>query len=82
MKAQGVRDSVRENRLDFDARKGLLALESGKLDQKRRAYEMAFHAPDQLHGGGCRPARGDQVVDNEDALAGLEVLSLHLDLVA
>src|SRR5688572_22597897 len=48
----------------------LASLQKGKLDQKRRADDLAAQPLDEPESRRHRPARGEQIVHREHALAG------------
>src|SRR6185437_5272504 len=58
------------------------ALEEVEFDGEAQACDLAAELADQLDGGLHRAAGGEQVIDDDDALAGLNGVEMDLERVA
>ena len=68
-----------DEREDFLTGQLLPALQEGEVYEKGRSHDLPTEATDQIGGGGDCAAGGQDVVKNEDALAGDDGILVHLN---
>src|SRR5690606_20243467 len=64
---------------DAIALQELQAAEVGKIDDERRAHDLPFRAVQKLHGRFRRAACRDQIINDQDALAGGDRVFMNFD---
>src|SRR5919106_3091099 len=74
-----LRRSVAEQRVDLELAELLAALERRELDHEREPRDLAPQPPYQFDGAHHRASGGEQVVDDEDPLSGLDGVGVDLE---
>src|SRR5579884_163814 len=63
---------VCNHRVDIATVEPFSAVERSQLDEKREAHQFSAELAHQIDGGGRSPARGEQIVDDQDSFPHLD----------
>src|SRR5450631_2030671 len=72
---------VADDALDPDALEPVASLEELELDEEAQANDLALEPLDQVDRAADRAAGGEQIVDHQDPLAGLDRVAMDLERV-